>query len=199
MSVEEAVGSLKAHEERLKEKVEQKENQLMLTEEEWTKCEGGEGKLLLTHEEWLRKSNRGGVDSTSSFKGRGSRDKSKIRCYNCDIYGHFAYDCRKPKRSKEQRQEANIAQVEDDEPALLLAKYEKNKSSLMLVDENRVVPALLSEGEDKVSESNLWYLDNGAGNHMTGFKAKYSVLDEGVTRQVRFGDGSTVKSKERVQ
>lgn len=81
--------------------------------------------------------------------------------------------------------------MEDDEPVLLLAKYTMDK--LMLVDENRVVPALLPKGEDKVSETNLWYLDNGASNHMTGYKTKFSDLDYGITGQVRFGDGSTVK------
>ncbi|XP_074362527.1 uncharacterized protein LOC141702818 [Apium graveolens] len=52
MSVEEAVGALKAHEERVKGKTETKENQLMLTEEEWAKRDGEEKKLLLTREEW---------------------------------------------------------------------------------------------------------------------------------------------------
>lgn len=51
MTIEEAIGSLKAHEERLKGKVENNESQLMLTEEEWTKREGEGGKLLLTREE----------------------------------------------------------------------------------------------------------------------------------------------------
>lgn len=35
MTVEEAIGSLKAHEERVKRKTNTKEQQLMLTEEEW--------------------------------------------------------------------------------------------------------------------------------------------------------------------
>ncbi|XP_074322820.1 uncharacterized protein LOC141659792 [Apium graveolens] len=48
MIVEEAVGSLKAHEERVKGKVDSSEGKLMLTEEEWQKREAGEGKLLLT-------------------------------------------------------------------------------------------------------------------------------------------------------
>lgn len=35
MTVEEAIGSLKAHEERVKRKTNTKEQQIMLTEEEW--------------------------------------------------------------------------------------------------------------------------------------------------------------------
>lgn len=53
MTLEEALGSLKAHEERLKGsgKSESNEGQLMLTEEEWQRRETSEGKLLLTRED----------------------------------------------------------------------------------------------------------------------------------------------------
>ncbi|XP_074376724.1 uncharacterized protein LOC141718244 [Apium graveolens] len=51
MSVEEAVASLKAHEERVKGKSETGKGQLLLTEEEWNKREGEDKKLLLTKEE----------------------------------------------------------------------------------------------------------------------------------------------------
>ena len=42
-------------------------------------------------------------------------------------------------------------------------------------------------------ESNLWYLDNGASNHMTGQLSKFSELDTKVTGQVKFGDRSMVQ------
>lgn len=59
MSVEEVVGSLRAHEERLKGPTESNEGQqLLLTEEEWQRKENAEGKLLLTREEWLRRSGK---------------------------------------------------------------------------------------------------------------------------------------------
>lgn len=60
MTVEETIGSLKAHKERLKGKIESIEGQLMLTEEEWSKKENENGKLLLTREELLRCTNKGG-------------------------------------------------------------------------------------------------------------------------------------------
>ena len=50
MTVEEAIGSLKAHEERMKGKTESSGGQLMLTKEEWEKKECEEGKLLYTRE-----------------------------------------------------------------------------------------------------------------------------------------------------
>lgn len=191
MIVEEVVGSLKAHEERVKGKSEAVENQLLLTEEEWAKREGEEKKLLLTREEWIKKISG---ERSSGFKGRGNSDKSRVKCFNCFGYGQFAADCKKPKRKKEQRQEANMSMIDDDEPALSLAKHDKEKPGLVL-DENKVTCSLLAKGDEKNSESNFWYLDNGASNHMTGGKTKFVELDEHITGQVRFGDGSTMEIK----
>ena len=58
MTVEEAVGALKAHEERIKGNTENTSGQLLMTEEDWIKKEGGENKLLLTREEWQRRMNK---------------------------------------------------------------------------------------------------------------------------------------------
>ncbi|XP_074322765.1 uncharacterized protein LOC141659736 [Apium graveolens] len=71
MIVEEAVGSLKAHEERVKGKPEIGETQLMLTEEEWAKRENNEGKQLLTREEWQKCNN---TERSTGLKSRGNSD-----------------------------------------------------------------------------------------------------------------------------
>ncbi|XP_074323633.1 uncharacterized protein LOC141660538 [Apium graveolens] len=85
MLVEELVGRLKAHEERMKCRSEQSEQQQLLLAKKW----------------------------------KGRLDKSKIKCFNCNIYGHFASECDKPRRKKEYCQEANLAHFHDDEPSLL--------------------------------------------------------------------------------
>ncbi|XP_074336783.1 uncharacterized protein LOC141673956 [Apium graveolens] len=134
LTVEEVVGSLKAHEERLSRsgKNELNEGQLMLTEEEWQKREAGS-------------------------RPRGGRDKSNLRCYNCSAYGHFAADCRKPRSNRESKEEVNMVKLEDDEPALLLAKYEREDLEGTHLNENQVILSKLSKVQD---ESNVWYLDN---------------------------------------
>ncbi|XP_074336183.1 uncharacterized protein LOC141673349 [Apium graveolens] len=76
MSVEEVIGSLKAHEDRLSGQVNSKEEQLLLTEEEWSKYENNSGKLLLTRDKWLNKSNRGGSQFGNDYhQGRDSQDE----------------------------------------------------------------------------------------------------------------------------
>ncbi|XP_074324334.1 uncharacterized protein LOC141661248 [Apium graveolens] len=171
-------------------------SQLLLIEEEWVKKEKEEIKLLLTRDEWIRRSNR--VRTEQRFRGReynrGTRDRSHVRCFNCNILGHFAADCRKSRRDKESKEEANIVEI-PDEPALLLTECEGKGENMMLLNKEKVTLKLVQDGEGKRIESNLWYLDNGANNHMTGERKKFRDLDERITGQVKFGDGSLVHIK----
>ena len=195
MSVEEVIGSLKAHEERLKGINEVNQGQLLLTEEEWRKRENNEGQLLLTREEWLKRTNRNGTRSGGENRGkdgvRGVRDKSRVRCFKCQAYGHFAVECRKPRRNGEMPTEANLSQTIEDEPTLLISEVEEIEARSMLLKEDAVIPKLRANDKEQ-RESQVWYLDNGASNHMTGQRGKFKELDERVTGKVKFGDGSTV-------
>ncbi|XP_074364109.1 uncharacterized protein LOC141704844 [Apium graveolens] len=154
--LEEVVGSLKAHEERIRGQNEVNNSQLMLTEEEWSRREGTETKLLFTRDEWLKRANKGGNGGNGDYRkdGRMFRDRSRVKCFNCHNHGHFASECRKPRRDREQRAEANLTQITDDEPALLVAEFDK-------IDNNRGTKL-------NTEEDNTWYLDNGASSHMTG-------------------------------
>ncbi|XP_074360197.1 uncharacterized protein LOC141700301 [Apium graveolens] len=187
MSVEEVIGSLQAHKKQLSGQVNRKEEQqLLLTEEEWSKYENNSGKLFLTRDKWLNKSNRGGSQFGNDYhQGRDSQggcdrvDRRKIKCFNRGAYGHFGAECRKPRRNSLQRGEANLTQINDDEPALLMVMNE------ICVDE----VILLIEGvrsNTKEIEENTWYLHNGASNHMTGRHDKFEKLDKSVRGQHSF-------------
>ena len=86
MSVEELIDRLKAHEERV----------------------GGfsndehDEQLLLTKAEWRAREAKAGGQKKKKF------DKSKIRCYNCQKYGHFADECSGKEKDHD-----------EEEPALL--------------------------------------------------------------------------------
>lgn len=107
-------------------------------------------------------------------------------------------DCRKPRREQDTTQrpetkvEANLAQVHNDEPTLLLTEWKEPRHNTLLLNEEGVMPRIKKEDENR-AESNFWYLDNGASNHMTGCRSKFTELDEGVQGQVKFGDGSVVE------
>ena len=61
------------------------------------------------------------------------------------------------------------------------------------LNEERTVVEL-GESEDRSGKpiSDVWYLDTGASNHMTGNRAAFSELDQSITGMVKFGDGSVV-------
>ena len=90
--MEEAIGSLKAHEELLK------------------------GREVQTEEQFLMARGHDSSRGRGRGRGEGRKDKSKIQCYNCQEYGHYAWEC--PKKEKEEK--ALLAQgYTSDEPALL--------------------------------------------------------------------------------
>lgn len=104
MTVEEVIGRLKAHKERLGGFGEAEEEHILFTRAEWKAKDKAEH------------SSRGQGCGCGCGRGRGEGwDKTKVRCYNCQDLGHFAYECLAKKKD-----EALLAEVqEDEEPALL--------------------------------------------------------------------------------
>ena len=112
------------------------------------------------------------------------KDKSMIKCYSCRKYGHYAAQC----RNKERDEEANLMFSKDEEPTLMLAEKMPN---LLILKEEKVIANPFIDIEDQV-ETNMWYLDNGVSNHMTGDQAKFKELDEKFIGNVKLCDGSIV-------
>lgn len=81
-------------------------------------------------------------------------------------------ECRKPRREREGQREANLSQALEDEPSLLIAEVGETSAKSMLLKEESVTPKLQLNIKEK-KESQVWYLDNGASNHMTGQRGKF--------------------------
>ncbi|XP_071680382.1 uncharacterized protein [Lolium perenne] len=82
------------------------EEELDLEEEEGGQHGGTH--LLLTEEQWMER--------MKNKKNNNGRDKKKLRCFNCQELGHFAWEC--PEKKKDNEEKALLGFVED-EPALL--------------------------------------------------------------------------------
>ena len=61
---------------------------------------------------------------------------------------------------------------------------------VVFLNEERVFPKIFDECDGNTS---IWYLDNGARNHMTCKRKFFSKLDENVIGKVKFGDGSNIE------
>nr|GEU40972.1 ribonuclease H-like domain, reverse transcriptase, RNA-dependent DNA polymerase [Tanacetum cinerariifolium] len=118
----------------------------------------------------------------NNFK-KSSYDTSKLRCYKCKKLGHIAPDC--PLRIKTNEQ-SNLVE-EDLEPTLLMAILEDEEQEVLLHEKN--------VRYKETNMDNLWYLDNGASNHMTGVREHFKELDEEVSGKVRFEDGLYIEIK----
>ncbi|XP_073309973.1 uncharacterized protein [Primulina huaijiensis] len=173
MPFEEAIGRLKAYEER--------------TMRLRGNTNSTEGQLLFTHAEWQARQKGSNSDTSLGGKGRGSSgpDRGKWR-------GRGQY------RSKRRDDEAHLTRATDEEPALLMAVSQevthtrREKQDAILLSEERLLPEMY-RGDKNGENEDIWYLDNGASNHMTGHRDKFQELDEAVTGRVKFGDGSTIQ------
>ena len=193
MTIEQLLGSLQAYEEKQKKKQGVGE-QLLKTqlnskekEEDFGNTRGrggyrgrgrgrGSGRVGFNNN-YAQEDRREG---STRGRGRGGsqprRDKSQIKCYNCQRFGHYASDCRVPKRRIEEK--ANFVE-----------EISHEDGTLLMVRTNSV-------GE----QENTWYLDSGASNHMCGKRNLFVELDESVNGNVSFGDESKapVKGKGKI-
>nr|GEU90496.1 zinc finger, CCHC-type [Tanacetum cinerariifolium] len=194
MTLEEAIGRLKTYEEMIKYKkgkqVDNQENLMFTRHENQEKYSRGRGRYKFSqgrNHKNFKEEKKDGETSHKNYNKNNSKksnyDTSKLQCYKCKKIGHIAHKC--PQRTKSNKQ-SNLVE-EDLEPTLLMAILEDEEQNVSLHEED--------VGYKETNKNSLWYLDNGASNHMTGFREHFKEIDKKVSGKVKFRDGSYIEIK----
>lgn len=196
-SFEDIIGRLKTYEDRVADDDESQDDQ---------------SKLLFNESHTSRNSNesqasRGYNSYNNNYRGRGrggrrgrgryndnrynerynenryneARDASRITCFRCDKVGHYVADCPDLKLKLQEVQEDEVKDTQEADKLLM--------HEIVYLNEGKVVPSNYEISEE---EDSIWYLDNGASNHMSGDRRYFSKIDESITGRVRFGDDSHI-------
>ncbi|KAG9444894.1 hypothetical protein H6P81_016234 [Aristolochia fimbriata] len=111
-------------------------------------------------------------------KGK-KKDKSHIKCFYCQEFGHYKSDCPKLKKG----QNGHYAKM------AMYGESVSNSENALLLTCDVVV-------EEK---NNMWFLDTGCSNHMTGQQDLFTSFDNTVTTEVKFENNSRIPVKGKGQ
>jgi hypothetical protein len=103
-------------------------------------------------------------------KGRRSNEKSSIQFYYCKKYGHYESECRK-KQANHLSGRAHVS------------NHTRENSRGMF----------LSCHKTEQQPKDLWLLDSGCKNHMTGNKDLLSCIDSSISSDITLGNDYLVK------
>ncbi|KAD5507787.1 hypothetical protein E3N88_15490 [Mikania micrantha] len=224
MSFQEAIGRLKAFEERIKPKDQgssSKGDQLMLSYEDWQarkrqEASKGIGRQARKRQEASKGIGRGSNKPTIRGRGRGrgnfGRGRGQDKGQSSYHQGQSSYHQKKLKdKTKVQCFRCNAlgrystecpTRPRQEESNLAQANDEGAALMMTFGIETQAESVLLNDGNIhprryEEAEDDYWFLENGASNHMTSNKDLFTQLDSTITRRVRFGDGSYVEIKGR--
>ncbi|KAL4317940.1 hypothetical protein GQ457_18G004620 [Hibiscus cannabinus] len=161
------MGSLQSHEARLNRSEEKAEDKAFHVK--------GEALPQENEQKWRGQVGSRGRGGRGRGRGRGDghqnqtqqRDiKKYIQCFYCKKFGHVKADCWKRPR----QEQASYVEQEDGEIKLFMA-YQENAAS----------------------HSNIWFLDSGCSNHMTGVKSMFNEIDETFKQKVTLGDNKQIQ------
>ncbi|KAI3796095.1 hypothetical protein L1987_38759 [Smallanthus sonchifolius] len=134
MLLQEAIGQLKAFEERtgMKNKKWEKNDQT-------NKYQKG-GSYKSNQKRRIGDNEHSKSPRQGEFK---KKDKSKIKCFKCDVYGHYSIEC---PGLKTRDTKVSLTQTVEEEPALLVTVSEEVKKETVFLNEHKSVFSSLDRG-----------------------------------------------------
>jgi hypothetical protein len=132
--------------------------------------------LVMRRRMWLllplaRRSSRRVQREDGSPRVKGKKDMSKVKCFACHKFGHYAGQC----PNKKKKQTTTSAEVEE-----FSTKFDKEFSLI----------ACLSS---RTTTTDAWYIDSGASRHMTTVREHLTDLTQCGDAEVVLGDDREVK------
>lgn len=145
--------------------IDELQSSLLVHEQRMTSHREEEQVLKISHEDRYGRGRGRGMFRGGRGRGRGRQpyNKALIECFRCHQLGHYQYEC------PDWEQKANYAEFEEKEEEILLMSYVEIK-------------------HDEKEE--MWFLDSGCSNHMSGNKKWFSDLDESFRHTVKLGNDS---------
>ena len=181
---EDIIGRLKAYEERICEEEEQQEDQNKLMYASFESQSTHQNRDYNINDRGRGRGGRPYYIGCGRGRYNGDRDTSRVMCYRCDKYGHYATDCPDRLLKLQETQENDNTDTQDADELMM--------HEVVYLNEKNCNP---EKYETHTDTADIWYLDNGASKHMTGDQRYFSVLDNTVAGKVSFGDDSKIDIK----
>ncbi|GAU37878.1 hypothetical protein TSUD_395620 [Trifolium subterraneum] len=209
VSLEDLIGSLKAHESVLQEDKPKRKMIALETQsgefsqKDETLCEDEES-LQEDDEEELAflsrriqrlMTRRNQLKKNCQPKRNGAKpevDLSKIQCYGCNQFGHYKNDCPKNKQKKPFFKKKSMMATWDDLEEAQSEDEEQEANVCLMTHSNAEEECLLAV------KKRPWYLDSGCSRHMTGDRNSFLSFETREGGSVTFGNNEKASIKDEL-
>ncbi|XP_074378095.1 uncharacterized protein LOC141719617 [Apium graveolens] len=141
------------------------QSSLLVHEQKFKKVGGEEQVLKVSYEERTVRGRGFAARDRRGGRSRQAFNKAIVECFKCHNIGYYQYEC--PKWNKQ----ASYVESKEEEELLLMDQVE----------------------DVREKKYDVWFLDSGCSNHMSGDKELFSSLNENFRHSVKLGNNTRMK------